>query len=216
MEGNNTSSSPLSSSSFTSTSNFVNLHPHSLSNPLFYHPFSFISFNINGLSSSSSKVKLGCITSITSKCKIPIIILQETHTDPSSWEFSILSTFFPHFRWFGSPPPSTGWGGLAIGIRHSFLSPQPIALFQTIDASSLGVFFTAKMGQEISIVSSYHSPRNNSFFSSLTETLAWCKGITVWGGDLNTTPESNLFTQVSSLLSQSDCSMLIPDKATHF
>jgi len=144
---------PLSSSS-----SVLSAHHHSLSNPLFFHPFSFISFNINGLSSSSSKLKLSCITSITSKCKIPIVILQETHTDPSSWEFSILSTFFPQFRWFGSPPPLTGWGGLAIGIRHSFLSPQPITLFQTVDLSSLAVFFTAKMGQEISIVSSYRSP----------------------------------------------------------
>lgn len=177
-------------------------------------PLSVISFNINGISpSSSTTIKVRNLSQIVRRNHVAVVVLQETHHDISHPHFNILLNWFPHFVWFTSSPPSIGWGGLAIGIRSSVLGVGPPLVEQCPDASSLAVSFLGRLGQPFTVVSSYRNPRHTPhFLESLSRFTI--KGSLIWGGDINSAPLSPTFNRVSSWIDSHGASIKIPSSAT--
>jgi len=197
----------------TSTPQITPIPPPSINK----HPFSFISFNINGLVSPNSRFKIKYLKNIISLCRAQIVLLQETHCLPLSPSAHLLSSYLPHFSWFFSDLPLSGWGGNAIGIRKSFISPFS-TVFQSFppSSSSLLLSFIGRQGQPITVISSYRQKNDSSFTSTLQETLISNQGTLIWGGDLNANPHTPIFAEVSSSLLLNNSCTLVPESPSYF
>jgi exonuclease III len=133
-------------------------------------PLPFISFNINGLNGPSSPFKIRYLINLAATSRCQFILLQETHTLGSSPAAHYLSSRLPHFSWFFANLPSSGWGGVAIGVHCSFISLTcPVYQWSPASASSILVCFVGRQGQIFSIISSYCQSQDSNFINDLVE-----------------------------------------------
>lgn len=181
------------------------------------HPFPFLSFNVNGLVGHLSRLKISYIKNIAALSKAQIILLQETHCSPSSTASHLVSSHLAHFVWFFSDLPPSGWGGVAVGIRRRFISPfSPIFQASSPSGSSLLTSFRARRGQQIIAMSSYRQKNNLVFMDEVRDLLLPHCSPVLWGGDLNASPHSPLFKQLSDVLMDCASCILVPDSPSYF